>query len=788
MSFPILATADVTGLEDTMTREAYGGKGYGLLTMATLPGIKVPDAIVVPVSAIMDPDVASVDLCDHLGLLSLLVEKIGTLGTIQVSVRSGAPISMPGMLDTVLNIGTPVPTEDSSAAHCDQFKRLVTMFGTIVGGHHRGGYDACETWGEALDNWTGIQRCDSFPGAEDQVRQAVAAIRNSWNNERAVAYRAMNKIECEGTAIVIQRMAYGNSGVGFNCTGVAFTHDMNTGAPVLTGEFLCEAQGEDVVSGEVTGQPIRELPARFYREIQKVANTLLKHFNDAQDIEFTIENDVLYILQTRSAKRSGAAAITIANELFDRSGEESVFKTVTPQHLDQLTCSTIVVREGAVPHVTGIAAVPGAGQGTVVRSTEEALILAAQGVKDLVLFRRETSAEDIKAFAVVSAIVTRHGGMASHAAVVARGMGIPCVCGVGDDVDDLPARVGVDGTAGTVYDADDVESFAQADAESHPQWATFVFNLKSCTEGEVWVNADTNASILEGRRLGARGVGLVRTEHMFTSDVHLMALRAIFEGRDTEAALAAIQRLQAEDFYQLLSGLSAVPVTIRLLDPPLHEFAGDGDGCRIEANPMMGVRGVRLGITTGVFAAQVRGLRDAVNRLVAEGVSYGDPRVMVPLVIAAEEFDVCVEGFWDDLQAGTHTFKVGAMIETPAAVLNAAEIASCARCTFLSLGTNDLTQMTLGLSRDDTASLIAEYVAKAILPADPFATIHPTVFNFIREHVGDIGTCSLGLCGEHGGDYDSVLRLLSERVVEYVSCSPRRVPYALLANAHSSSQ
>ncbi|GAB5456045.1 MAG: pyruvate, phosphate dikinase [Henriciella sp.] len=858
-----------------------GGKGANLAEMASL-GLPVPPGFTLTTdvcTAYYDLDEAYPEgLKEQVDdALKALEQKTGkTFGDaanpLLVSVRSGARASMPGMMDTVLNLGLSEVTVQGLAAKAgerfayDSYRRFIQMYSNVVLGlrHDTFEYlldDYKDSQGFELDtemeasDWKTIvgQYKDAvreklgkpFPDdAREQLWGAIGAVFGSWMNDRAILYRKLNDIPAEwGTAVNVQSMVFGNMGET-SATGVAFTRDPSTGANTFYGEFLTNAQGEDVVAGIRTPAPIsraradelksdeaplEEVMPAVYKQLTEVADTLEAHYRDMQDIEFTVEDNVLYMLQTRNGKRTAAAALTIAVDMAKEGliTEEEAILRLEPAQLDQLLHPTISPNAVRDVIVKGLPASPGAAVGQVVFDSNEAAHLAEAG-RAVILVRVETSPEDIHGMHAARAIVTARGGMTSHAAVVARGMGRPCVCGAGTLQIDTEAgvfRVGdreikkgeiitVDGAEGEVLfgEVEMQQPDLSGDFGVLMGWADKVRALK------VRTNAETPADVKVAREFGAEGIGLCRTEHMFFDAERIPVVRSMIlagtkDGR--EAALEKLLPMQRSDFEEIFRIMGDLPCTIRLLDPPLHEFMPHTDaemeevaqssGMDVkalkaqadalhESNPMLGHRGCRLGITfPEIYAMQARAIFEAAVAIAKESGSKPVPEVMIPLVGTRKELDILkavVDAEAAAVFAETGTtldYLVGTMIELPRAALRAGQIAETAE--FFSFGTNDLTQTTLGISRDDAGRFLTAYEEQGIYEKDPFVTID-------QEGVGELvrtaaergkatrGDIKLGICGEHGGDPASVI-FCHGLGLDYVSCSPYRVPIARLAAAHA---
>ncbi|MBX6364286.1 MAG: pyruvate, phosphate dikinase [Gemmatimonadetes bacterium] len=844
-----------------------GGKGANLAEMTRI-GIPVPPGFTITT------EVCNLFLRDgayprgledavHAALRRLEADTGKTFGgddPLLLSVRSGAVVSMPGMMDTILNLGLNDATAEALARQSgnprfayDSYRRFVQMYGDVVLGVDAKAFEARlaakkRARGAALD--TELDADDlrelvaefkalvrertgrPFPDEpETQLWGAIRAVFRSWNTQRAIDYRKVNGIPDNlGTAVNVMAMVYGNMGEDSG-TGVAFTRDPSTGEKRLFGEFLVNAQGEDVVAGIRTPLSIEQMAERFpdaYADLLRTQELLERHYRDMQDLEFTVERGRLYLLQTRTGKRTAQAAVRIATEMVDEGliHEDEAVLRVDPRQLDQLLHPRLDPTAKPTLLARGLPASPGAATGRVVLTPEAAVDWAGRG-EAVVLVRSETSPDDFHGMVAAQAIVTCRGGMTSHAAVVARGMGKPCVVGAHDLACDEGAGVleagdgvvhegdwiTVDGTSGQVF-LGQVPTVAPELSEHFRRlmaWADAARTLG------VRANADTPADAAKAREFGAEGIGLCRTEHMFFEGDRITPMREMILASSAEARAAALARLlpmQREDFLGILRAMDGLPVTIRLLDPPLHEFLPrtdaeiaafaratgiDEEAVRRaverhrEANPMLGHRGCRLGIShPEITEMQVRALFEAAVAAEAEGVRVR-PEVMVPLVADVRELTrqkevirrVAEEVF---RAAGRRIdYLVGTMIELPRAALTAGEIA--AEADFFSFGTNDLTQTTLGLSRDDAGSFLPMYIETGIFPDDPFQVLdRPGVGRLIevgtREGRAARPGLKVGICGEHGGEPRSVA-FFHEVGLDYVSCSPFRVPVARLAAAHA---
>lgn len=792
-----------------------------------------------------------------------------------LSVRSGSPISMPGMMDTILNLGLNDETVAGLARLTgderfawDAYRRFISLFSQIVLGFEH------ERFERVLDRYKTDGRSDSdltvdelkeivgafkkivssedkkhFPSdAFEQLRMAIAAVFHSWMGKRAVDYRRVNRIPDDlGTAVNVQVMVFGNLGEDSG-TGVCFTRNPSTGEKILYGEYLLNAQGEDVVAGIRTPSPIAvlddQLPA-VYKQLLEITTRLEEHYREMQDIEFTIERGKLFILQTRTGKRTGAAAVKVAVAMLKEGliDQQTALKRVSPEQLDQLLHPMIDPAAKTENLATGLPASPGAAHGVVVFDPDEAEEMVRQG-KKVILVRRETSPDDFHGMVVAEAILTQRGGMTSHAAVVARGMGKPCVAGahelninyshqeftVGAVTVTKGEWITIDGTNGKVFlgQVPTVQPKLDEDFSLLMEWADQSRRLK------IRANADTRVDAETSRGYGAEGIGLCRTEHMFFGEERLDAMREmILAGGlgEREKALARLLPFQRQDFIEIFREMQGLPVTIRLLDPPLHEFLPNrhelmeeltelkfnarraspkemdllldeiSEKRRLlrrvellsEANPMLGLRGCRLGILVPeVTRMQVRAIFEAACAVKEEGVSV-HPEIMIPLISTPEEFRNQAElvrevaGQVLKEHAVELSYLVGTMIELPRAALVADRIAADA--DFFSFGTNDLTQTTFGLSRDDSARFLPLYVEKKIYKDDPFQTLDQTGVGELIRIAVERGRSvkpdlKLGVCGEHGGDPRSIA-FFHSLGIDYVSCSPFRVPIARLSAAHA---
>ena len=863
-------------------KDLLGGKGANLAEMANL-GLPVPPGFTIPTSVCIyfyEHDKtypaelkAQVERAlDHVGKLT--GKSFGDPeNPLLVSVRSGARASMPGMMDTVLNLGLNDQTVEALAQMSgdrrfayDSYRRFIAMYSDVVlGFEHHHFEDILDTFkdreGYSLDteltekDWVELvgrykdavmrERGRGFPqDPHDQLWGAIGAVFSSWTNARAVTYRKLHNIpESWGTAVNVQAMVFGNMGET-SATGVAFTRNPSTGESKLYGEFLINAQGEDVVAGIRTPQDITEhartesgsdkpsmektMPDAF-KELTRIYTMLEQHYRDMQDMEFTVEQGKLWMLQTRAGKRTAKAALRIAVELASEGliSKKDAVSRIDPASLDQLLHPTIDPAARREVIATGLPASPGAASGEIVFSSDEAAKLQADGRK-VVLVRIETSPEDIHGMHAAEGILTTRGGMTSHAAVVARGMGKPCVSGCGNiridygrgtmSVGSRTFKTGdvitIDGSLGQVL----AGRMPMIEPELSGEFGTLMGWADEMRKIGVRVNADTPEDARTSLKFGAEGIGLCRTEHMFFEETRIRTVREMILAEEEQARRAALSKLlpmQRADFVELFEIMKGMPVTIRLLDPPLHEFlphtlaeieevarAMNADPRRLadrvrelsEFNPMLGFRGCRLAIAYPEIAEmQARAIFEATLEAARRTGKPVGLEVMVPLIATKAELDLVKARIDSTAQAvmretgKTLAYQVGTMIELPRATLLAGEIASSAE--FFSYGTNDLTQTTYGISRDDAASFLSTYIAKGIFDIDPFISLD-------REGVGElvkIGVergrktrpdLKVGICGEHGGDPASI-EFCHELGLDYVSCSPYRVPIARLAAAQA---
>ena len=857
-------------------RELLGGKGANLAEMTNI-GLPVPQGFTITTEACTQYYEDGRHINDEImgqamdGVKKMEEEngkKFGDLkNPLLVSVRSGARASMPGMMDTILNLGlndevvaamiqgNPDPKFERFVY--DSYRRFIQMFSDVVmevgkkyfeqlidkmkaekGVHYDIDLDAkdLKKLAEQFKAEYKKQLGQDFPSDPvEQLKLAIEAVFRSWDNPRANVYRRDNDIPYSwGTAVNVMPMVFGNLNENSG-TGVAFTRDPATGEKKLMGEFLTNAQGEDVVAGVRTPMPIVEMEQKFpqaYKDFLNVCKTLEDHYHDMQDMEFTVENGKLYMLQCRNGKRTAPAALKIACDLVDEGmkTEQEAVAMIDPRNLDTLLHPQFdpAALKAATPIGKGLGASPGAACGKVVFTAEDAVEWAAKGEK-VVLVRLETSPEDITGMKSAQGILTVRGGMTSHAAVVARGMGECCVSGCGDIVMDEEHKkftlggkefhegdfISIDGTTGNIYDGQikTVEAKIAGEFSRIMGWADKYRQMK------VRTNADTPTDAKKARELGAEGIGLCRTEHMFFNEDRIAAFREMICSdtlEQREAALAKIQPYQQADFKELLEAMEGDPVTIRFLDPPLHEFVpktedeiekvakAQGKTVQqikdiiaglVEFNPMMGHRGCRLAVTFPEIAVmQTRAVIGAAIEVKKDHPDWNvDPEIEVPLTGSEKEFEfvkkVIVKTADEEIAKAKAdiSYKVGTMIEIPRACLIADKLAKEAE--FYCFGTNDLTQMTFGFSRDDAGKFLTSYYDEKILESDPFAKLDTEGVGALMEMAVEKGRKTrpdllVGICGEHGGDPSSV-EFAHKIGLDYVSCSPYRVPVARLAAAQS---
>lgn len=856
---------------DASMRNLLGGKGANLAEMTRL-GFPVPQGFTVTTEActryyedggkISDEIIAEIK--SQLAITEKsLGKKFGdATNPFLVSVRSGARASMPGMMDTILNLGLNDEVTEGLAKLTnnprfayDSYRRFIQMFSDVVMEIPKPKFERIidelkEKKGVKLD--TELDENDlkqmialykelfvaekgfEFPqDPEEQLIRSIEAVFRSWENPRAIVYRRMNDIPSSwGTAVNVQAMVFGNTG-DKSGTGVAFTRNPSTGEKKLYGEYLINAQGEDVVAGIRTPSPISQLQSdmpEVYQQFVDIANKLENHYKDMQDMEFTVENGKLYMLQTRNGKRTAAAAIKIAVDLVAEglcTKEEALLK-VDPKQLDALLHPTFDSNaiKSLKPIAAGLPASPGAASGKVYFTAQDAVNAYAKGEK-VILVRLETSPEDIEGMNASEGILTARGGMTSHAAVVARGMGTCCVAGcdalkvnenekcfvIGDTKYEEGTYISLDGSTGNIYG----EQVPTQEAAITDDFATFMSWADELRILKIRTNADTPKDAKTAVKFGAEGIGLCRTEHMFFEEDRIPIVREMIVAKTVEQRQRALDKLlpiQRGDFEGLFRALGGLPVTIRLLDPPLHEFLPTKEEeieslasemkIRVselkqtiadlhEFNPMLGHRGCRLAVTYPEIAAmQAKAIIEAAINVNKEGLNVV-PEIMIPLVGEVKELkyvkDIIVTTADEVIKTAgvTLEYKVGTMIEIPRAALTADEIAKEAE--FFSFGTNDLTQMTYGFSRDDAGKFLADYYSKKIFESDPFARLDQTGVGKLVEMAADLGRktrpdIKLGICGEHGGDPSSV-EFCHNTGLSYVSCSPFRVPIAKLAAAQA---
>lgn len=849
-----------------------GGKGANLAEMTRL-GINVPFGFTVSTEACTRYYEEGKTLWDDLIVeieknVKKTEEKIGKKfgdkqNPLLFSVRSGAVISMPGMMDTVLNLGL---TDESVEAFAkttnnprfayDSYRRFIQMFSDVSKGVNKQFFEdvleeerekagvqldkdiPAEHLKEVIKKYKEIYKREvgeEFPqDPKKQLLDAIIAVFTSWNNERAKLYRKLNDIPHDlGTAVNVQTMVFGNSGDNSG-TGVAFTRNPATGEKALFGEYLINAQGEDVVAGVRTPSEISELKNQMpeiYDQFYNTGQTLEKHYRDMQDLEFTIDEGTLYILQTRNGKRTAEAAINIAVDLVNEGlrTKEEALQMIEPTQLDQLLHPTFDQDslEKAELLTKGLAASPGASSGYISFTATDAMLRNAKE-EPIILVRTETSPEDLQGMDAAKGILTSRGGMTSHAAVVARGMGKCCVSGahevfvnekektvkIGEHILGENDFISLDGSTGKVY----LGHVETRDPELSGKFATFMQWADEYRRLDVRANADTPHDAKQALDLGAQGIGLCRTEHMFFAEDRINAVREMILAKSLEQrvkALGKIEPIQEKDFYDIYKVMEGLPVTVRLLDPPLHEFVPHTDediaivanelGVTIleqkkvidelhEVNPMLGHRGLRLAITfPEIYQMQARAIMKAALRLKDEGIEIV-PEIMIPLAGDAKELEVVANSIKEEIKklfdekGQTLDYHIGTMIEIPRATLIADEIAEIAE--FFSFGTNDLTQMTYGFSRDDAGKFLTQYLDDGIFEKDPFQVIDQKGVGKLMRSAVKLGRqtrpdIKLGICGEHGGEPASVA-FCDDLGLDYVSCSPFRVPISRLAAAQKS--
>lgn len=859
-------------------RSLLGGKGANLAEMTNI-GLPVPPGMTITTAACKEyyendkklPNNIIEEVRQNLAHLEKAIgKKLGDIDNpLLVSVRSGAVFSMPGMMDTILNLGLNEKTVQAVAKSTnnlvfayDSYRRFIQMFGDVVLEIHKYEFEqlltqhkkkqgvtfdqemSADTLRAVIDSYKELvldRTGSAFP--EDPMEQlflSIEAVFRSWNNDRAFIYRNLNKIDHDlGTAVNIQSMVFGN--MGNDCgTGVAFTRNPSTGENVLYGEYLTNAQGEDVVAGIRTPQPIAKLEAEMpevYAQFAKTAKILEKHYKNVQDIEFTIEKGILYILQTRNGKRTAQASVKIAHDLAMEGliSKQDALLLIEPAQLDQLLHRQIDPNAKLDIMATGLPASPGAASGIVVFDADHAEQLGKKGQK-VMLVRTETTPDDIHGIIASQGILTSRGGMTSHAAVVARGMGKPCVCGceavkinyhtktftIGQTIINEGDLISIDGATGRVI----AGLVPMKDPELSTEYLTLLNWADEYKKLEVRANADNPTDAKKALEFGAKGIGLTRTEHMFMGQdrlphVQAMILAENFEER--KAALSHLLPIQEEDFYGILKVMAGYPVCIRLLDPPLHEFLPSMHELLIEttklqiteenmtllaqkegllrkvralheSNPMLGHRGCRLGITfPEIYEMQIQAICNASARLTKEGFEVL-PEIEIPLTIGSAEMKLFREKIDGIAKATMENHKVtfhytsGTMIELPRAALLAGELAESAQ--FFSFGTNDLTQTCLGFSRDDAeGKFLNDYLNMKLLADNPFITLDTKGVGKLMEIAVESGRKTrpdilIGICGEHGGEARSIA-FCHQIGLDFVSCSPYRVPIARLAAAQA---
>ena len=852
-------------------RALLGGKGANLAEMTNL-GIPVPYGFTITTEActrFYKEDKAlweslNEEVTNHIKDLEAANEKTfgSTEDPLLVSVRSGAPISMPGMMDTILNlglndqavIGLAKKTDNERFAY-DSYRRFIQMFADVAMELDKNNFEKLLT---AKKNAKGVEldteldsndlkelveeykakykelKGEDFPQEpREQLDLAISAVFRSWGNERAILYRKLNDIDdAMGTAVNVQTMVYGNMG-DTSGTGVAFSRNPATGENQLFGEYLINAQGEDVVAGVRTPQEIHTLEKAMpevYEEFAATAKKLEDHYQDMQDMEFTIQEGKLFLLQTRNGKRTAQAAVQVAVDLVNEGlldKKEAVLR-VNPKDLDGLLHPTFTnkAKDSNEAAATGLAASPGAAVGKISFTAKDAAKRASEG-ESVILVREETSPEDLEGMVSAQGILTARGGMTSHAAVVARGMGKCCVSGASDihvDEDEGTMRIGeniytkedtisIDGSTGKVYigDLETQSPQLEGNFETFMEWVDEYRDMK------IRTNADTPRDVKQALEFGAEGIGLCRTEHMFFKEDRIFQVRKMILADDLEtreAALDKILPMQEDDFYKIYSLMGERPVTVRLLDPPLHEFLPRGEAEikdlahdlgiepnrvreRIaeleEVNPMLGFRGLRLGVRyPEISRMQARAIIQAAIHCHEDGIKVV-PEIMIPLSNDVHELKYVIDEVNDEIEKvfeekGTKIdYLVGTMIEIPRAAITADEIAQIT--DFFSFGTNDLTQMTFGLSRDDAGKFLPLYLEKEIYEKDPFQVLDQKGVGFLVETAVEKGLSTnkdlhLGICGEHGGEPNTV-KYLYNVGLDYASCSPFRVPIAKLAAAQA---
>ena len=874
---------------DESMRAELGGKGANLAQMAKAPlSLPVPPGFTITTDVCQEfykldrkyPEGLSAQVDEYLAKLEAAMgKKLGDENDpLLVSVRSGAAISMPGMMDTILNLGLNdkavlglAKKTNNERFAWDAYRRFIQMYGDVAMGVDHDKFEAIIDEVKAI---RGVkqdtelnteelktivtkykemykkEKGEDFPqDAKVQMWGAIGAVFGSWMNPRAIKYRKLNNIKegaLKGTAVSVMAMVFGNKG-DTSGTGVCFSRDPSTGENVFMGEYLMNAQGEDVVAGIRTPQKLSQLEQTnkaIYDELCNIRERLEKHYHDMQDMEFTVEEGKLFMLQCRNGKRTGAAAVKMAVDMVAEGliTKEQALLRVEPEQLNQLLLPQLdkdAVKK-ATEIASGLNASPGAGCGQIVFTADEAEAWAKEG-KKVLLVRKETSPDDIAGMAVAQGILTSTGGRTSHAAVVARGMGTPCVCGCAEvafkDENTIVVKgkeykkgdyLTIDGATGRVFEGQVAVKPAaiSGDLEKFLGWADEVRNnsVRTTASGKtvngfnVLANGDTPQNARDAFRFGAMGIGLCRTEHMFFDEPKLTAFQKMIVSENTEQRkenLAKILPLQQKDFYEIIKTMEGRPVTIRLLDPPLNEFIQAENDAKLselasklgldkaalankvaaldEHNPMLGHRGCRLAITyPEIYEMQVEAIARATAQLDKEGAKH-DVRIMIPNVVTYKEVEQ-IRGQAEAVIANVNkecgtslTFQIGSMVEFPRTALSADKVASVA--DFFSFGSNDLTQTTFGFSRDDYGKFINSYLDQRVLEDDPFATLDadgPGALMEIAEAKGRSvkADLHLGICGEHGGDPASIA-LCYKLGLNYVSCSPFRVPLARLAGAQA---
>ena len=853
-------------------RALLGGKGANLAEMTNL-GISVPYGFTITTEACTrfyqeDQKIwqdLKEEVTKHIEDLEKEIEK--TFGSIDdpllVSVRSGAPISMPGMMDTILNLGLNdqsvlglAKKTDNERFAYDSYRRFIQMFADVAIGLDKNNFenlltkkkndkgvkqdteldanDLKELVEEYKAKYKELEGSDFPQEPREQLDLAISAVFKSWGNDRAILYRKINDIDdAMGTAVNVQSMVFGNMG-DTSGTGVAFSRNPATGENKLFGEYLINAQGEDVVAGVRTPQEIATLSnamPEVYKEFAETAKKLENHYKDIQDMEFTIQEGKLFLLQTRNGKRTADAAVNAAVDMVNEGlidKKEAVLR-VNPKDLDGLLHPTFTEesKKSNQAIAKGLAASPGAAVGKIAFTAKEAAKRASDG-EDVILVREETSPEDLEGMVKAKGILTARGGMTSHAAVVARGMGKCCVSGVSEiHVNELEGTlriadkvytkedtISLNGSTGDVF----IGELETQDPQLEGKFGTFMDWVDEFRDMKVRTNADTPRDVKHALEFGAEGIGLCRTEHMFFMEDRIFQVRKMILANDVETRKSALDKIlpmQEEDFYQIYSLMGEKPVTVRLLDPPLHEFLPKGkeeinelavelgiEPARVkerinelaEVNPMLGFRGLRLGVRyPEISRMQARAIMQAAIRCNDEGIKVV-PEIMIPLSCEVKELKYVIDEVNEEIkkvfeEKGKEIeYLVGTMIEIPRAAITADEIAEIT--DFFSFGTNDLTQMTFGMSRDDAGKFLPLYLEKDLLAKDPFQVLDQKGVGFLVETAVEKGKKAndklhLGICGEHGGE-PSTVKYLYNVGLDYVSCSPYRVPIAKLAAAQAS--